>query len=80
MSKSKAGSQTIYGAWAAHQHMNIACLKDSCMCVTHSLQSYLTLCDPMDCSPPGSSIHGILQARKLERAAMPSSRGSFQQG
>ena len=28
-------------------------------------QSFLTLCDPMDCSPPGSSIHGILQARIL---------------
>ena len=31
-----------------------------------SFQSYLTLCDPMDCSPPGSSVHGILQARILE--------------
>ena len=29
-------------------------------------QSYPTLCDPMDCSPPGSSIHGIFQARELE--------------
>ena len=34
------------------------------------------LCDPMDCSPPGSSVHGILWARILEWAAMPSSRGS----
>ena len=34
------------------------------------------LCDPMDCSPPGSSVHGILQARILEYVAMPSSRGS----
>ena len=33
------------------------------------------LCDPMDCSPPGSSVHGILQARMLEWVAMPSSRG-----
>ena len=41
------------------------------------LQSYLTLCDPMDCSPPGSSVHGILQARMLALVAMPSSR-SFQ--
>ena len=31
-----------------------------------SLQSCLTLCDPMDCSPPGSSVHGILQVRILE--------------
>ena len=35
-----------------------------------------TLCDPMDCSPPGSSVHGILQARILEWVAMSSSRGS----
>ena len=41
-----------------------------------SLQLCLTLCDPMDCSPPGSSVHGILQAGLLESAAMPSSRGS----
>ena len=41
-----------------------------------SLQSCLTLCDPMDCSPPGSSVHGILQARILEWVAMPFSRGS----
>ena len=39
-------------------------------------QSCPTLCDPMDCSPPGSSVHGILQARILEWVAMPSSRGS----
>ena len=40
------------------------------------LQSCPTLCDLMDCSPPGSSVHGILQARILEWVAMPSSRGS----
>ena len=34
-------------------------------------QSCLTLCDPMDCSPPGSSVHGILQARILEWVAIP---------
>ena len=43
-----------------------------------SLQLCLTLCDPLDCSPPGSSVHGILQARILEWVAMPSSRGSSQ--
>ena len=36
----------------------------------------LTLGDPMDCGQPGSSVHGILQARTLEWVAMPSSRGS----
>ena len=35
-------------------------------------KSYLTLCDPMGCSPPGSSIHGISQARIPEWVAIPS--------
>ena len=35
-------------------------------------QSCLTLCPPMDCSPPGSSVHGILQARILEWLPFPS--------
>ena len=47
------------------------------MCVK-SLQLCPTLCDLMDCSPPGSSVHGILQARILESVAMTSSKGSFQ--
>ena len=43
------------------------------MCVhAPSLPSCPTLCDPVDCSPPGSSVHGILQARILEWGAMPS--------
>ena len=42
-----------------------------------SLQSCLILCHPMDCSPPGSSVRGILQARTLEWVYMPSSGGSF---
>ena len=37
------------------------------------LQLWLTLCDPMDCNPPGSSIHGILQARILGWVSMSSS-------
>ena len=39
-------------------------------------QSCPTLCDPMDCSPPGSSVHGIFQARILERVAISFSRRS----
>ena len=48
------------------------------MYVVHTkwLQSCLSLCDSMGYSPPGSSIRGILQARILERAAMPSSSRS----
>ena len=44
------------------------------------IQLYLTLYDPMDCSPPSFSVHGILQARILEWVAVPSSRGSSQPG
>ena len=40
------------------------------------VQSRPTLCHPKDCSPPGSSVHGILQARILGWVVMPSSRGS----
>ena len=43
-----------------------------------SLQSRPTLCDTLNCSPSGSSLHGILQARILEWVAMPSSRESSQ--
>ena len=42
------------------------------------LQLCLTLCDPMDCSSLGSSVHGILQARTLELVAVSFSRGSSQ--
>ena len=48
-----------------------------CMCA-QSLQSRPTPCHPMDCIPPGSPVHGVLQAKILERVAMPSSRGSSQ--
>ena len=42
--------------------------------------SHVRLCDPTDCSPPGSSVHGILQVRILEWLAMPFSRGSSRPG
>ena len=55
------------------------CINRTRLCMyAKSPQSCLTLCEPMDCSPPGSSVHGIVQARMLERVAMPSSRGSSQ--
>ena len=46
------------------------------MCLVTQL--CLTLCDYMDCSPPDSSVHGILQGRILEWVAIPFSRGSSQ--
>ena len=48
---------------------------DSSESVSHSVCP--TLCDPMDCGLPGSSVHGILQTRILEWVAMPSSGGIF---
>ena len=46
-----------------------------CMMLCVCAQSCPTLCDPMDCSLPGSSVHGISQARTLEWVAIPFSRG-----
>ena len=48
--------------------------------VPGGLQSCPTLCDPVDCSPPGSSVRGTLQARKQEWAAMLFSKGSSDPG
>ena len=44
---------------------------DAALCLV--AQSCPTLCDPVDCRPPGSSVHAVLQARRLEWVAMPSS-------
>ena len=49
---------------------------DVCACLV--VQLHLTLCNPIDCSLPGSSVHGILHARILEWVAMPSFRGLSQ--
>ena len=49
----------------------------SCCFVT---QLCLNLCDPMNCSPPGSSVHGILQERIVEWVAIPFCRGSSHPG
>ena len=59
--KSMSISHFFFGAWKF------------CMCV----QSCPTLCNPTDCNPPGSSVHGIFQARILEWAAISFSNGNF---
>ena len=52
--------------------------QSSCVFVLYDKSlSCVRLCDPLDCSPPGSSVHGILQARILEWVAMSCSRGVF---
>ena len=50
---------------------------NSAAAAAKSLQSCPTLCDPIDCSPPGSSVHAIFQARVLEWVAISSSRGDL---
>ena len=60
----------------ALQHVSGAA--DKTVCVVHCTQSWPTLCDPMDQSPPGSFLHGILQPRILEWVAISYSRGSSQ--
>ena len=52
--------------------MEAAASGQSAQVVLMRAQSCLTLCHPMDCSPPGSCIHGILHARTLEWVAFPS--------
>ena len=79
-------SKTIYQhKWSIFRYFKTQgnkCLIGSCerywVCTCSVAQSCLTLRDRMDCSPPGSSVHRILQARILEWVAMPSSRGSSQ--
>ena len=56
-------------------HLGVTLRRDSVMCVRVCF-SRVCPCDPVDCSPPGSSVQGILQARMLEWVAMPSSRAS----
>ena len=63
-------------SYATSKFSTITCFLASSVCACLVAQSCLTLCDPMDCSPPGSSVHGILQARILEWVAILFSRGS----
>ena len=67
-SKKRSASDT---GWAQNPSTSVYLF----MCACSVAQSCLTACDPLDCSLPGSSVHGIFQARILEWVAMPSSRG-----
>ena len=61
----------------AHTHTHTHTLLFVCACMLHRFSHARLFADPMDCSPPGSSVHGFLQAGILEWVAMPSFRGSF---
>ena len=56
----------------------IFCIVNESESESEVAQLCLTLCDPMDCSLPGSSVHGIFQARILEWIAISFSSGSSQ--
>ena len=65
--------------WIAREFSKFDTFEESSLSIYCApAQSSLTLCNPMDCSSPGSSVHGIFQTRILECLAMPSSRGSSQ--
>ena len=64
---------TYVPKWIFHMKFYFQLLKHARVHVP----SVVWLCDPTDCSPKGSSVHGILQSRILEWVAMPSSWGSF---
>ena len=74
---SRQVSRGSAGDYDADEQAGVSRLSWRCM-HAQSLESCLTLFDPMDCSPPGSSVHGIFQARIQERVAVAisSSRGS----
>ena len=58
------------------RHLVCDSLRIPNVCCRSVAQSCLTLCNPMDCSPPGSSVHGVSQERMLEWVAISSSRVS----
>ena len=75
-----------YMYWSSFTTITQFCIMESpyfifhvCVCLLVD-QLCLTLCDPMECSSPGSSVHGIFQAIILEWVSMPSSTGFSQPG
>ena len=70
-------SQLSVMGWLYHFPPNEHCPVSYCCCCSVA-KLCLTICDPMDCSPPSSSVHGVFQARILEWVATSSSRGSSQ--
>ena len=76
-----AGSPSLpmLAFWSSElQTLHLSSLSSHAAAAAESLHSCPTLCDTMDCSPPGSSVCGILPARMLEWITMTSSRGSSQ--
>ena len=70
------GMYHLLAGGASPDPLNLPLPMSPCLCSCSVAQLCPTLRDPTDCSLPGSSVRGILQARILECVAMPSSRGS----
>ena len=79
-----AGSKIISGCYLKATELLVICysaIKNGYICTFYLVpNSCLILCPPTDCSPPGSFLHGILQARILEWIAISFSKGSSQTG
>ena len=73
------GSRFTWSSLLSHPFMQPFWFPCVCVCVL-AAQSCPTLCNPVECSPPGSSVHGLLQARILECVAILFSRGSSRPG
>ena len=70
ISAAKGKIMKVKGSWGRVNHSPLSTRPQRHACTSaKSIQSCPTLCDPIDCSPPGSSVHGILQARILEWVA-----------
>ena len=76
--RSCSRAETIIVKLKASELLQIQDIADFLLVLVLVAQSCPTLCDPMDCSPPGSSVHEIFQARILEWVAISFSRGSSQ--
>ena len=73
MEKDSPMTHTLMCSKLSGRYGNYLCVHIFCVCSV--AQSCVTFCDPIDCSPPGSSVHGISQARVLEWIAISYSKG-----
>ena len=69
---SKRMGELLWIEISSDQDIHIPWILNAAAAAAKSLQSCPTLSDPMDCGPPGSSVHGIFQARLLEWVSLPS--------
>ena len=74
----KVGKEDSQADWSLWSIMSLRACWQSCIHACLVAQLCLTFCDPVDCHPPGSSVHGILQARIVEWVAISYTWGSSQ--